>query len=228
MMFVHLKKDLDNQPVDWIGCQDRSDPLPPTELTSYGIQKGLQRRLAAIRTDLDSFSDVEACALMTSGYLSTETVLTKPILGFEVNPSPRSGWWFLKIEPLLSQPSALSPQAYWLDRQLGVGSKLAFNVWLLMGYLQFLAGLVVAAAVVAIPLGLWQLYIYAERPFSLGFTATYGDIFWSIVSLLLTLCGLGLIAKLVNYRKTLSDWDGDPLFCAEADSAANGSYKLFA
>ena len=52
LMFVHLKKDLDGQLVDWIGCQDPSDPLPPRELTSYGIQKGIQRRLAAIRTDL--------------------------------------------------------------------------------------------------------------------------------------------------------------------------------
>jgi len=73
LMFLHLKKDLDVQLLDWVNCQDPSVAGSNRVLTSYGIQKGVQRRLAAIRTDLDSFSDVEAFALMTSGYLMART-----------------------------------------------------------------------------------------------------------------------------------------------------------
>jgi predicted acylesterase/phospholipase RssA len=75
LMFVHLKKDLESLPVDWIDTKDPSRTPPPAQLASYGVDKGIQRCLAAIRTDLDSFSEVEAYALMTSGYLMTETAL---------------------------------------------------------------------------------------------------------------------------------------------------------
>jgi hypothetical protein len=74
LTFIHLKKDLEVHPVDWIGCEDspyfgkerRSIDLK--DETDYGILKEIQERLAAIRTDLDSFCDAEAYALMTSGY----------------------------------------------------------------------------------------------------------------------------------------------------------------
>ena len=67
-----LKKELDFGPVDWVGCQEPSleaTGAKDDEATSYGVLKGVQRRLAALRTDLDSFSEAEAFALMTSGYL---------------------------------------------------------------------------------------------------------------------------------------------------------------
>src|SRR5262245_58748765 len=79
LMFVHLKEDLDVDPIDWIGCLDpfdaSDDSRPPYRrgpLTRYGIAKNMQKLLAAVRTDLDSFSDVEAYTLMTSAYRMTE------------------------------------------------------------------------------------------------------------------------------------------------------------
>jgi hypothetical protein len=78
-MFVHLKGDLDVDPVDWLECLDKydaSDDARPSSrrgpLTKYGIAKDIQRHLSALRTDLDSFSEAEAYALMTSGYCMTE------------------------------------------------------------------------------------------------------------------------------------------------------------
>ena len=38
---------------------------------TYGIDPGVQRALAALRTDLDAFSDDEAFALMAAGYRMT-------------------------------------------------------------------------------------------------------------------------------------------------------------
>jgi hypothetical protein len=63
-MFIHLTKDLDADPVSWVG-EKTKPPRKRPETTSYGIDPDLQRKLAAVRTDLDSFSDAEAYALMT-------------------------------------------------------------------------------------------------------------------------------------------------------------------
>ncbi|MBI2925406.1 MAG: patatin-like phospholipase family protein [Verrucomicrobia bacterium] len=60
LMFVHLKEALGSEPLDWIACRDKSDPVRKDPLLPYGIQRDVQRKLAAIRTDLDSFSETEA------------------------------------------------------------------------------------------------------------------------------------------------------------------------
>ena len=71
LMFIHLKMDLNVEVVDWIHCEDPAEKDCNDEqnkITSYNIRKDLQTYLAAIRTDLDSFNDTEAYALMCSGY----------------------------------------------------------------------------------------------------------------------------------------------------------------
>src|SRR6185503_15343191 len=97
-MFVHLKEDLNVDPIDWIGCLDpfdASDDSRPASrrgpLTRYGIAKDVQELLSGVRTDLDSFSDVEAFALMTSGYRMTERSFkySKCISGF---PEPKQSY----------------------------------------------------------------------------------------------------------------------------------------
>ena len=70
-MLLHLKLDLDTESIDWIGEQSPKDPVKPNPITDYSIPKELQGKLADIRTDLDSFSDIEAFGLMISGYRMT-------------------------------------------------------------------------------------------------------------------------------------------------------------
>jgi hypothetical protein len=84
LMFLHLKKDLEVNPIDWIGCEDPSEfgkdrPNLEKGETDYGIIKEVQKKLAAIRTDLDSFCDTEAYALMTSGYRMADFEFKKAI-----------------------------------------------------------------------------------------------------------------------------------------------------
>ncbi|CAN5376288.1 hypothetical protein BH18ACI2_BH18ACI2_26960 [soil metagenome] len=105
LMYVHLKKDLDVEPQNWLGCQDpfdAADESRPIErrgaLTSYGVRKDVQDRLAAIRTDLDAFSDTEAYALMASGYLMTEHQFDRCIDGFTKGKEDRADWRFLALE----------------------------------------------------------------------------------------------------------------------------------
>src|SRR5262249_43920032 len=69
--FLHLKKDLQARQLDWVDCKDPYEASPEVQArrqTYYGIPYTVQARLAALRTDLDSFSEMEAQALMLSGY----------------------------------------------------------------------------------------------------------------------------------------------------------------
>ncbi len=100
LMYVHLKKDLNAKPIDWLGCNDPTPNPEDSLLTKYGVRRDVQEALADIRTDLDSFSDVEADALMYSGYRMTEHEFRACISGFGNGAPPESGWRFLGIEPI--------------------------------------------------------------------------------------------------------------------------------
>ena len=193
LMFVHLKKDLESVPVDWVDCQDPSRNPPPTPLSSYGIQKSVQRRLAAIRTDLDSFSEVEGYALMTSGYLMTRTALGKPVLGFAATAVAGNSWKFLGIESYLAQPSSSA-----LNRQLKVADKLAFKVWLLMRKLQIFGGVALVGLLVLAALGIRDAW-------NQEFKVTLGSVLLWLGFAVLSLAGFGVISKIINYRKTVQD-----------------------
>ena len=142
-MFVHLKGDLEVDPVDWIDCldpYDASDDARPASrrgpLTRYGIAKDIQELLSALRTDLDSFSEVEAYALMTSAYRMTEYQFKyeKCVEGF-VEPLQNEAWKFLPIEEHMRG----SGKGYeYLKSLLGAGSSLAFKVWQIDPFLKYL------------------------------------------------------------------------------------------
>ena len=153
LMFVHLKGDLEVDPVDWIGCLDpyvASDDARPASrrgpLTRYGIAKDVQELLSALRTDLDSFSEAEAYALMTSAYRMTEYQFKyeKCVEGF-VEPTQTEPWKFLEIEIFMKGQG----KGYeYLKRLLRAGNSLAFKVWQIDPVLKYL--LRVALALLAI------------------------------------------------------------------------------
>jgi len=103
LAFVHLKKGLQGPSVNWRGCTDRSDVMPENLRTDYGVRRDVQRLLAGIRTDLDSFSDIEADALMFSGYRMME----KEVEALEGFPNaappatPDTLWRFMRVEPFV-------------------------------------------------------------------------------------------------------------------------------
>jgi hypothetical protein len=108
LMFVHLGMDLEPDPVDWIDCQepyDVSDESRPADrrgpVTRYGVLKDVQRRLAVVRTDLDSFTDVEAYALMLSGYRATDLEFRRRLGAFPARWDERAAWRFQAIEPAM-------------------------------------------------------------------------------------------------------------------------------
>lgn len=137
LMFLHLKKGLDSDPLDWVGCEepfDASDEARPAAekgvLTPYGIHKKVQARLAAVRTDLDSFHDAEAYALMTSGYKMTDTCFPKNLQEAKAADDFRAEWHFLKIEPEMTKGD--SP----LLKLLALSNQRLFKVWELVPFLK--------------------------------------------------------------------------------------------
>jgi predicted acylesterase/phospholipase RssA len=101
LMIVHLKKGLPVLPRGWIDCQEpyraeddalarRPEPKAP-QPPPYGIDRDVQMALAELRTDLDSFSDDEAYALMAAGYAMAVRELPKALAGSSDGDPPEPG-----------------------------------------------------------------------------------------------------------------------------------------
>jgi hypothetical protein len=159
LMFLHMRKDLDAEALDWRECQDRfeaSDEARPAArrgtLTSYALSKNIQRLLSAIRTDLDSFTEVEACALMTSGYRQTDAEMSK-LPGVTTATPTAEPWRFLRIQALLSPGKGNDD----LTNHLHIGRLTGGKVWLLDPVLTTI-GAVILAAVLGGLAWLWWTY----------------------------------------------------------------------
>lgn len=150
-LLLHLKEGLQQQELTWIGGSDKPDPqVGPRGRTPYGVDQRVQRLLADIRTDLDSFTEVEAHALMADGYLMTHHLINDA-LRQRLDPTGTGKplakghpWDFLKITDYLSDPQK-DPR---FVRQLDVGGSLFFKVWKLFPWLKWsgitlLTGLVI-------------------------------------------------------------------------------------
>jgi hypothetical protein len=194
LMFIHLKKDLQIELVDWVGCQDPSQRIAPTPLTSYGVQRAIQRRLAAVRTDLDSFSDAEAYALMCSGYLmAAEALSGEKLLGFDVPQAQRENWEFLKIEELMKH----APEGNPLMRQLKVSDRLFWKIWLLSPPVRFIGGAALIGAVILLG---WLIWTFWPKRL---FTLSSGRLMIFLGAVLVAAFAFDKLSRVINYRKTL-------------------------
>lgn len=169
LMFIHLKQDLPAEQVPWVRCPSSrkvSDFVAKRDAaqdsTSFGVATDMQRKLSAIRTDLDSFNEIEAYALMTSAYRMTEARFessTACVPGF--GQKVRHGnWRFLSIEKAL-KPASVHPDAAdqrkYLSSLLDAGASIAFKIWQLSPVLKGVKWMMVAAALGAI---VWMVYSY--------------------------------------------------------------------
>jgi hypothetical protein len=183
LFFIHLKKGVEAAPLDWIACNDPTTPPDSfSATTDYKVDKDLQRKIAAVRTDLDSFTEVEAYTLMLDGYLMTdhqlrnlnETHLSEKEAGqwggFDIEAKRDPSWPFLALESLVRQPPDSSDtRREDLGRQIAVGSCLAFKVWRLSPALTATAALLAVGGLVALSLLLasyWKSELQLE--FSVG------------------------------------------------------------
>jgi hypothetical protein len=169
LMFLHLKRDLHADPVDWEDCQvphDLSQAARPVQergpLTSYGILKSIQLRLAEIRTDLDSFTDVEAYGLMLSGYEMTRRFFPDSLKPFCAKEPKEAAWRFRQMATVVSDVKKSAA----LDKQLSVSDRRFFKVWLLSPRLKAFGVVLVLAALIGAGWWLWENRHLA--PFTVG------------------------------------------------------------
>ncbi|HEX8707469.1 MAG TPA: tetratricopeptide repeat-containing protein [Pyrinomonadaceae bacterium] len=208
LMFVHLKSDLTVDPVDWIDCQDpyeASDDACPASrrgpLTCYGIAKDIQESLAAVRTDLDSFSDAEAYSLMTSAYRITQYAFKQEqcVTGF---PEPKENveWDFLAIEEGMQD---IGPKYRHLKKLLGVSNTMLFKIWKLSGVLRNTARILGVAVIVLL---VWACVRWANDPVIP--TVTLGRLGLALLTLLIIAVATHLVGKtvmrVVRLRRTLT------------------------
>jgi hypothetical protein len=178
---------LHSEPIDWKDCEDPvSDEArgPRGELTSYGIRKEIQRLLSSIRTDLDSFNDAEACALMVSGYLMAEHEFPKCLPAFPLPPAMTPPWRFLALKELMQRRGGNEDRYNELKSLLEVAKHGAFKIWKLEPVLGLLGKVIAVAGVIAV---LLALYVRRADP-----VITYGG----LGLLLLSLGASVLLAKL--------------------------------
>jgi predicted acylesterase/phospholipase RssA len=202
LMFIHLKKDLQVKPLDWINCpdpQDSFDSDPP--LTKYGINKDAQGRLAAIRTDLDSFSDAEARALMISGYRMTDFEIARSLPEFDKSDGAGADWQFMKFDESLTRADAPTS----LLKLLSVAASLAFKIWRLWPLLRACA---IAFGVILVGLLGWLCWKDWNAPIvSIGFGEP-DESLWQLTrgDAALTVITMAAFALLPSFARRILRW----------------------
>jgi predicted acylesterase/phospholipase RssA len=146
LMYVHLKKNLDPEDVNWLRSADISPRSTATVLTSYGMRRDVQAKIANIRTDLDSFSDCEADALMLSGYLMTRHEFDECIQGFPVSTSQPHRWRFHRLAEIAANPADHS-ELDRLLRALEIAKKIAWKPFWASWVVKSFTGLAAAGLV---------------------------------------------------------------------------------
>lgn len=154
---VHLKQGLESRIVETVNSTDTQDVGKDDDVfTPYSIRKDIQQLLSKVRTDLDSFSDLEAYALMTSGYNAMESRLQdeqqRQLL--TLGTAKKHDWTFLKVEAAMKQENGDDPDLQRLKANLRVSPMRTGKVWKLYEPLKITAR-ISAAFVVLILIGIW-------------------------------------------------------------------------
>lgn len=197
-IFIHLTKDLEGADVDWVNCKDPARKTTSPPLTPYGVDRVIQQRLAEVRTDLDSFSDAESYALMTSGYLMAVHDLNDvnvPTLMNVTALSPQT-WKFLGARSALDTSNAAENAR--MRSLLETSSQLAFKIWHQKPWLKWLGRGILASLFLAAVW--WTATHWNENAVSI----TYSALATFFLGLIATKFGLGALKRL-DVRKSLTD-----------------------
>lgn len=192
---VHLKNGLKEYPISWINCIDPPRPIlyeddntMNKDLLSYGILRSSQQLLAEIRTDLDSFNDIEAYSLMYSGYAQINYEYHKT--GFP--KAETVDWDFLKIHDYLKTP-ALAEK---IKNILVTGKKLPFKV----------LDVSKPTKIILMVLGLIGLFLLGWATYKFSISPENKMILAKLLFIIIAIGIVGfvfkLLGKLFNYKST--------------------------
>jgi len=182
---MHLRRGLAPTRVRYYKRNGELSPKnkPDTSRTSsesFGVPEDIQHLISSIRTDLDSFSEIEAYSLMYDGYRMTMGELEKrkelfqTTFGIPMDPSknrPKDGWLFDDIKPWFDKPTEQ------LRKHLRTGSKKAFKVYCTSPWWAILFSLLQLIPLAI--LGLFCYWLWLQIPLATSeITALGGGYFW--------------------------------------------------
>ncbi|MFN0013708.1 MAG: patatin-like phospholipase family protein [Saprospiraceae bacterium] len=207
MMFVHLKKELAKDPVNWKTCEEPPRNTASTEptrrdhdLTKYEIRREVQTRLAELRTDLDAFNDAEAYALMYSGYAQTSLEMRDKKFEYLTSPVSRQTWNFLDIEPRMRH---VAPSENLL-RRLRLGASLPLKPFKTSWLWSFIGMLLGFALFTGLVFSIYAVFWETEFTYSFMLSPeTLKAIGWSVLGYVATLYIGSFVAKAMNWQNTL-------------------------
>lgn len=181
--FMYLRNGLTTKTFPYIG---EPTPKAPEENKSlcFGVHSDIQDAISHVRTDLDSFSDIEADALMADGYLMSKHQ-------FGEQQAVNDGQW--RFSYLLSEMRNNNPD---LLKHLKTASKRFLKVFFLKPVISITLLLLLASVVsiiVCLLLG-DQIQAYLNQPLEIE---TYQDLFTY----------LGSIILLITLSVILSRWE---------------------
>jgi predicted acylesterase/phospholipase RssA len=125
--FIHLKRGLPTDDVTWIRGRPAEARAVPTESERSGLDAQTQRALAAIRTDLDCFSQNECHSLMFAGYrIADRDFAESKIFGANSKDVARVDWPFLEVAKWMDENTASTAPAGFVE-ELECGRHLFFR-----------------------------------------------------------------------------------------------------
>jgi len=191
LVTVHLKSGLHQRPISWKDCDDppRSiydDADCAGDLTKYGVLKTMQTLLSEVRTDLDSFHETEAYALMYSGYSQMHYELDvrqeKEFAGDEQ-------WKFLSIRKTVTDAAASRS----IEKILSTSKKVPLKILDLYPSIKYTARVIAGLVVVAF---FYWGFLHKDRDIPISVNA----IVWTALVFLIGFLISKPLAKLLNIK----------------------------
>jgi len=132
---MHLQKGVKTEEIPWRNVENKEseeaqkDWMTETKSTDFGVAEPVQKALSRIRTDLDSFTEVEAYSLMLDGYQMSDYELSraKGILDLNENtPKAKDAKWnFSTVKKWIEDPDLNSTY----QKHLSVAGERVFKVF---------------------------------------------------------------------------------------------------
>lgn len=197
LLNLHLKSGLGQEPISWLYCADPPRTIydlnsdGKTDLTKYGVLRNVQLRLSEIRTDLDSFNDTEAYALMYSGWSQTK-LRFHPNLNMDENAHTETAWKFLSIKPFVTDME----KATTIDNLLKAGKYLPFKLWYVSKIIRYF---LILLGLISIAVLLFYTIKYRNEELSVNASVTVKGIAWMAAIYIIGFLSK-FVANLLDYK----------------------------
>jgi NTE family protein len=213
--FMHLRKRLPRREVRYLDQDNQpgeADSTAGTYLNSpedFGVPLEVQEHLSRFRTDLDSFTDVEAQSLMLDAYLMCIQEINRR---FEKTPliRPKGDWKFMVFKPVFEElikkssgeipPEGGNFKTEKYLKHLKTASKTTFKVFFLSPFKAF-PSLIVIYVIPILLLG-WIFRDFLANQISAFLSRPIGDFLPELIVLAVGLA-LGSISPFVRWLKRI-------------------------